>query len=315
MKISVLIPTFCRVADLDRCLQAVISQTVKPHEIIVIIREEDIETLQYIRNLNPSSIHLKIVEMNIPGVVQAMNKGLSVATGEVVAITDDDSEPFPDWLERIDNVFASNKKAGGAGGRDWIHQDGNILDGEAASVGSIQWFGRRVGNHHLGIGAAREVDFLKGVNCAYRTEPLKKIGFDNRLLGKGAQVHWELSVGLTMKRMGWKLIYDPLIGVGHYPSQRFDEDKRNEFNPIALRNAIHNETLVILDHLPSIRKLFFLIWALLIGSTSSPGLLHLLRGVLMRKGKVISAYCATLEGRYMGIIGWKRNKRMGGVEQ
>lgn len=315
MKISVLIPTFCRVDDLDRCLQAVLSQNVKPHEIIVIAREEDTETLHYIGNLNTASIPVKLVETNIPGVVQAMNKGLRVATGEVVAITDDDSEPFPDWLEQIENVFASNEKAGGVGGRDWIHQDGNILDGKAASVGSIQWFGRRIGNHHLGIGAAREVDFLKGVNCAYRTEPLKKIGFDSRLLGKGAQVHWELSVGLTLKRMGWTLIYDPLIGVGHYPSQRFDEDKRNEFNPIALRNAVHNETLVILEHLPSARKLLFLTWALLIGSKSSPGLLQLLRGLLMRKRKVISAYYATLKGRCMGIIEWTNKKRIGGVEQ
>ncbi|TFE22638.1 glycosyltransferase family 2 protein [Cohnella luojiensis] len=314
MRISVLIPTYCRVNDLTRCLEAIFSQTVKPHEIILVVREDDTETLQYIGCLTSLDV-IKVVKIDIPGVVQAMNKGLCEVSGEVVAITDDDSEPFPQWLERIENVFEMNKMAGGVGGRDWIHQGGIILDGKVASVGKIQWFGRRIGNHHLRVGSAREVDFLKGVNCAYRTDPLKKIGFDHRLLGKGAQVHWELSVGLTFKRMGWKLIYDPIIGVGHYPSQRFDEDKRNEFNPAAVRNEIHNETLIVWEHFSVVRKILFLIWASLVGSTSSPGLLQLFRGLVKGEKKIIARYYATITGRYLGIIAWKRSERIGDVKQ
>lgn len=32
----------------------------------------------------------------------------------------------------------------------------------------VQWFGRVIGNHHLGTGGVREVDILKGVNMSFR---------------------------------------------------------------------------------------------------------------------------------------------------
>ncbi|WEK54929.1 MAG: glycosyltransferase family 2 protein [Candidatus Cohnella colombiensis] len=312
MNISVLIPTYCRVNDLDRCLNGIYSQTIKPAEVIVVVREDDHETLQYMEGLIPSDINLKVALIAIPGVVQALNRGLQEVSGDVVAITDDDSEPYVHWLERLKLTFEQNPEVVGVGGRDWIHQDGSIIDQEADIVGKIQWFGRKIGNHHLGNGRAREVDFLKGVNCAYRTVPLQEIGFDQRLLGNGAQVHWELGIGLALKRKGWKLIYNPAIGVGHYPSQRFDEDQRNEFNRLAIRNAIHNETMIMLEHLPFFNRAIFICWALLIGTMSSPGLLQLFRVVMKRDAKAGTRFHAVMEGRFMGYKSWIKYQKLAG---
>lgn len=308
VRVSVLIPTYRRLNDLKRCLEAIKRQTWKPYEIIVVIRDDDSESLHYLECFRFEA-PVKIININIPGVIQAMNKGLMEVSGDIVAITDDDSEPHADWLEKIVPYFMLDDHVGGVGGRDWIFENGKFIDDEARIVGKLQWFGRMIGNHHLGAGSAREVDFLKGVNCAYRSDLLKKRGFDVRLLGKGAQVHWELSIGLAFKRMGWKLVYDPAIAVRHFPAQRFDEDKRNEFNSLALRNAIHNETLLILEHIRFFGKVSFLLWGFIIGKSHSPGILRWIILIISRKSNpFLKCYC-TLMGRLIGIHSWIKYTR------
>jgi len=95
----------------------------------------------------------------------------------------------------------------------------------------VHWFGRVIGNHHLGVGEPRET-CCKGVNMNYRRAAIANLRFDQRLWGPGAQAHNDMAFSLAVRR-GWKLIYDPRVAVDHYPAQRFDEDQRNKFNQIA----------------------------------------------------------------------------------
>ena len=74
-----------------------------------------------------------------------------------MALTDDDAEPRNDWIERIKHHF-EQPEVGGVGGRD----DQVVNPGRADRVGELQWFGRLVGNHHLGVGDARPSTFSKG---------------------------------------------------------------------------------------------------------------------------------------------------------
>lgn len=238
--------------------------------------------------------------MNIPGVVAALNAGLAAVEGDIISITDDDAAPHPDWLEKINAHFLSDSCIGGVGGRDWIHQGDKLLDDSRQIVGKLQWFGRVIGNHHLGVGEPREVDVLKGVNMSFRQQAIRQLRFDERMRGTGAQVHFEMAFTLALKRAGWKLIYDPQVAVDHYPAQRFDEDQRNNFNEIAFINLVHNETLVLLEHLPPLRRVVFLLWAILIGTRDCLGLIQWLR-FLPSQGQLASKkWLASLRGRWQG---------------
>jgi GT2 family glycosyltransferase len=191
------------------------------------------------------------------------------------------------------------------GGRDWLHYDGKADDGARKVVGRVQWFGRVIGNHHLGVGGPRSVDVLKGVNCAYRRTVLQCIGFDERMLGTGAQVHWELSLGLQLRRAGWKLIYDPAVAVDHYPAPRYGEDQRDRYE---WTNAAYNETLSLLEHVTPMRRLVFIIWAILVGTRSSPGLVQWLR-FLPREGRLAGKNLrAALTGRIQALNMWRRSR-------
>jgi len=299
MTISVLIPTYRRPLDLNRCLTALESQTRPAEQVVIVVRDTDEETRDFLAGFGPRLPGLSVVTVCAPGVLAAMTAGLAQTHGDIIALTDDDTAPYPDWLARIEAHFDADSKVGGVGGRDWQPNDAR----SRSVVGKIQWHGRVIGNHHLGVGEAREVDVLKGANCAYRAEPLKKIGFESRLRGEGAQAHWELALGMAMRQAGWKLIYDPAVALDHFIAQRFDHDTnhRGFFQASGLTNSVHNETLIMLTYLPPLRRAAFLAWALPVGTWAEPGLLQVPRLLLRREKNTWNRLHATYAGRLAAI--------------
>lgn len=266
----------------------------------MVVRDTDAETWQFLAQFNAHNLPLHTVKVTQPGVIAALNAGLAAVEGDIVSITDDDAAPHPDWLERITAHFICDRCIGGLGGRDWIHHGSKLEDESRLVVGQLQWFGRVIGNHHLGVGEPREVDILKGVNMSFRTQAIGQLRFDERMRGTGAQVHFEMAFTLTLKRAGWKIIYDPNVAVDHYPAQRFDEDQRNNFNEIAFINLVHNETLVLLEHLPFIRRIVFLFWAIFVGTCDSLGLVQWLRFLPSQRQLAGKKLLASWRGRWQG---------------
>ena len=304
MLVSVLVPTYLRHHDLARCLAALRVQRRAPDEVLVTLREEDEESRALADELASSWPALRTVPVARRGVVAAMNVALAAAAGDVLAFTDDDAEPWEDWLERIVAVLEAEPDVGGVGGRD----EQAAAPGARKTVGRLQWFGRTIGNHHLGVGPARDVDVLKGVNCAIRLPLLRAAGFDERLRGPGAQVHWELALCLAIRRAGWRLVYDPAIRVRHHVGVRHDADQlhRGRFDVAPHADAVFNETLVLAEHLPPARRAAFALWSATIGTSAEPGLLLLPR-VLVRDGRVaFQRWRSTQRARREGLRAARR---------
>jgi len=299
--VSVLVPSWRRPDALARCLRALAAQTRAPIEVVVAARADDADTKRVVDALGPSfRVPLHRAVTAAPGVIAAMNAALSECRGEIVALTDDDAEPRTDWLERLEACFADPRVAG-AGGRDWQP----LERGNRETVGRVQWFGRVVGNHHLGAGPPRDVDVLKGVNCAFRAQLLRALGFDGRLAGSGAQMFWELALCLPLRRAGWRLVYDPAIAVEHHIAPRHDDDQRHRgvFTAPPQADAVHNETLVLLEHLQGVARLSYVAWALFVGTRLEPGLAQLPRLILRSDRYAFARWRATLDGR---LRGWRR---------
>jgi cellulose synthase/poly-beta-1,6-N-acetylglucosamine synthase-like glycosyltransferase len=308
LTISVVIPSYCRPKDLARCLDALKKQKRPADEVLVVVRDTDTKTWTFVQTFNPEFLPLRTATVSVSGVVAAMNAGMDAACGDIIAFTDDDAAPHTDWLERIEAHFLSDSNIGGVGGRDWVYHGTQLQEGEREVVGQVQWFGRVIGEHHLGVGEAREVDVLKGVNMSFRRSAIGQMHFDTRMRGTGAQVHFELAFSLALKRAGWKLIYDPKVAVDHFPAQRFDEDQRHRFNDIALLNAVHNETLVLLENLPSTRRTAFAIWATFVGTRDAPGFLQWLR-FLPKEGTLAGQkLVASLRGRWQAWETWQQSE-------
>ncbi|RKP48306.1 glycosyltransferase family 2 protein [Trinickia fusca] len=288
MKLTVLIPTYRRPDDLARCLLALQRQTRQAEQVIVVARPDDEATHAALADPKVrGELVLECVMVDVPGQIAALNRGLDSAKGDVIAITDDDAAPRADWLERIAAAFAANPRLGAVGGRDWVHERGRLLDGQCRQVGRVMASGKIVGNHHLGVGEAREVDLLKGANMSYRRAAIAGIRFDERLRGKGAQVHGDMAFSMSVKRSGWKLVYDPRVAVDHYPAPRIDEDPRHEQSAVAICNAAYNLHLTLREHLPPLHRLTAWWWYALIGTRVYPGLVHAVLALASKNGGAV----------------------------
>jgi cellulose synthase/poly-beta-1,6-N-acetylglucosamine synthase-like glycosyltransferase len=299
MKLSVLVPTYRRCEDLERCLNALAQQSHIAEEILVIVRDTDHETYSFLSSFACETLSLRVIDVCQPGQVAALNAGLESAKGEIIAITDDDAAPNFDWLERIKAHFLADESVGGVGGKDWVYENSNSEPASTDSfvtVGKLQWFGRAIGNHHLGTGDAREVDILKGANMSYRRTAIHGIYFNKRLKGNGAQVHNDMDFSLSVRKKGWKIIYDPKCAVNHYPSPRFDKDQRDSFNFEAYYNASYNQTFVLINHQSKFQVAVYICWSILIGTRGCFGLLQTARFISSQRMLVFDKWFAASLG-------------------
>ena len=162
---------------------------------------------------------------------------------------------------------------------------------------------KTIGNHHLGVGPARPVQILKGVNMSYRKSALGDLRPDVRLRGKGAQVGNDMQLSLQLAAKGFTLIYDPAVLVDHFPGMRPIEEDRAYFNPGSHYDEIYNKTLILLGYLktqPSgwLRQMVFVLSMALMGTRKAPGLLMLAVDLV----DAISEWMGTLSDKSRGLL-------------
>jgi cellulose synthase/poly-beta-1,6-N-acetylglucosamine synthase-like glycosyltransferase len=244
--------------------------------------------------------------------VAALNAGFDRAGGDVVAITDDDTEPLPDWLSRIEAHFAAEPKLGALGGRDLVVGTDAAGEGDTGLVvGSVLWFGRVTGNHHLAAGPARHVDIVKGANMAVRGAAIEHKRIDTALRGTGAEHHWEIDLSLAIESAGWALVYDPAVAVLHHEAERFGGQREEQMSEGERFDAVHNQTLALLKNLRGRRRFVATAYGLLVGTRADPGpalaLELLLRGDLPRR-QVGSRLRTATAARRAALREWRRSR-------
>jgi GT2 family glycosyltransferase len=302
LSVSVVVPTYRRVERLAACLEGLRLQTRPADDVVVVVQVADAPSAAFVQGLGKEWPELRTAGVEQPGLVAALNRGLDAAQGSIVAFLDDDAVPHADWVERIVRTFEQDERIAAVGGRDVVVENGQVLTqdrrrGAPPTVGRIQWFGRMLGNHHIGDGAPRDVDVLKGVNMSFRRSTVARLGFDERLLGAGSQVHSELSICLPLRRRGLRVVYDPAIAVAHYPAPRPHGDHRRFREREAVAAAAHNEALQILDHFGPAQRVVFATWGFAVGSTDSPGLAVLARDAVSARPGAWPRFLAAQQGR------------------
>jgi GT2 family glycosyltransferase len=273
--VAVLVPTWRRPRDLARCLDALRAQERAPDRVLVVRRPEDEETRAALSERDDP--RLEEVLVHEPGQVAALNAGLAEVREDVVAITDDDTVAWRDWIRRIAEHFDRDPELGAIGGRDWVYQNGELLEGSADAIGKVAWYGRFIPFHHLGRGSARQVDFLKGANMSYRRKALGSLTFDTTLRGSGAEYYNDTALSLAIKRRGWRVVYDPAVAIDHHEGPRVESQGRittgvrSQADRAVAATMAFNETYVALRYLPIARAISHLCFAVALGTTNAPG--------------------------------------------
>ena len=311
MRISVLVPSYRRPDLLLNCLRALENQSRQPDEVVVVLRDTDSDSRKsFDLFCARTRLPLKLVLVNRPGQMAALNAGMERVLGEVVCITDDDAEPLYDWISRIESRFIRQAALGGLGGRDHVHFGGVAAPTRRVDVvGKIQWFGRTIGNHAQESVGAREVDCLKGCNMAFRTDlPLR---FDERLRGDAYQN--EVGICLAVKAAGRKLMYDPEIRVNHFMGARQYGTERAGLSAERLSNNSHNHLLVRMEHMPVWQRLIYLAYTFTVGDQETPGLIKSIQLARGRPRESLEILTPSISGKLNGISTWWRSRRPGAL--
>jgi cellulose synthase/poly-beta-1,6-N-acetylglucosamine synthase-like glycosyltransferase len=303
MKHTVAIPTYCRPDVLRNALEGLIRQERPIDQVIVVVRKNDFASREVAEEYR-AKLPLQLGQVETSGMVAPVNLALDMATGDIVSLIDDDAVPLPDWAQKLIEVFESDSSLAGLGGRDHIFDDGKWLDGNRQlQVGLVSWCGRTIGNHHLGIGARRDVDCLKGVNMSFRRSALGPLRMDTRLRGSGAQWCCDMRLCLQLRAQGKRLAYDPSIMVDHLVAARHDEDQRGVFNALAFENQNHNLTLTLLEYLHWPGRILLLLYSLFFGLRG--GYCGLLKGLLLWPIRGNVALVRMRAGTRGVLAGWR----------
>ncbi len=107
MKVSIITATYNSAATLEDTIKSVLQQTYSNIEYIIIDGASKDNTLDIIKQYEPQfGERLKWLSENDSGIYDAMNKGIKMATGEIVGILNsDDYFTSPDVIERMASAF------------------------------------------------------------------------------------------------------------------------------------------------------------------------------------------------------------------
>lgn len=101
-RIAVVIPTYERPEPLGRCLAALAAQTLPREEFqVVVVDDGSAYDPESVVGSFREDLRLDLLRQDHRGPGAARNRGVEAAEAGLIAFTDDDCEPRPDWLEAM----------------------------------------------------------------------------------------------------------------------------------------------------------------------------------------------------------------------
>jgi len=212
MDISLIISTRDRCQQLVRCLQSIRDITFeRSWELIVVDNGSIDDTASLVRRFFASAgvSGVYVFEPEL-GKSNALNTAIGIAQGQILAFTDDDCYPAPDFLGRVWSAF-DDPAVGYITGLIMLHDPSDYPVTINESTTPLTFPAR----------SFVTAGTIQGANMAFRRAVLAALGgFDPRL-GPGTQlVSEDLDAAGRASAMGWKGRYCPEVIVRHHHGRK-----------------------------------------------------------------------------------------------
>jgi GT2 family glycosyltransferase len=209
LQVAAVVPTLGRRDALARCLDALLEGTVRPAEIVVVDQSGGSDIAALLDERRTVSTRLSRVVHAAAGLSAARNAGAGAANGDMIAFTDDDCVPAPNWVEELVAAAAADSR--------FAAVTGPMLplpasDAEMVAVASRTSTVRRVFSRR-----ALPWEIGTGGNTAVRREWFERVnGYDERLgAGTARQAGEDLDLFRRLLGAGGWIVYEPAAVCRH----------------------------------------------------------------------------------------------------
>lgn len=211
-KISVVISTRNRCESLARCLDAIAKMDAPVEwELVIVDNGSSDDTPAVVERFATTfQKHLIYVFQPIKGLSNARNAGCAVATGEILAFTDDDCYVDDDYLVALLHMF-ENHQVGYGTGRIMLYDSSDFR----VTINESTQHKEFLPGKYIAPGE------IKGANMAFRRSVLVQISGFDPLFGSGALFPSEdCDAAARASLSGSKGVYDPRLCVFHHHGRK-----------------------------------------------------------------------------------------------
>lgn len=208
--VSVIVPVYNDPTGISRCLDALRSQTYSndQFEVLVVDNGSTDDTREAIQEFDVKLL----IEDEVQGSYAARNRGIENAAGSVLAFTDADCTPDPNWIE--------------AGVETLQAEDADLVGGRVVFEFSEQKTAAERFDASVNMRNDKSVrdGVAKTANVFVRRTVVDDVGLFPSHLPSGGDVHWTQ----TATDSGYRLVYGEQAIV-HHPSRGLAELLRKQY--------------------------------------------------------------------------------------
>jgi lipopolysaccharide/colanic/teichoic acid biosynthesis glycosyltransferase/GT2 family glycosyltransferase len=199
-KYSIIVPVYNSQNTIGQCLDGLICQTIKrdAYEILLVDDGSTDDTARIVENYP----EIRYLPVKHGGPAAARNAGSYAARGEILAFTDSDCIPAPDWLEKLTAPFENPKVVGVKGA--YRSQQKSIM----ARFVQLEYEYK-----YRRMAEQPSIDFIDTYSAAYQRDIFLKNGGFEISFSTPSVEDQELSFRLASK--GYLLVFEPEAIVFH----------------------------------------------------------------------------------------------------
>jgi len=210
--VSVIVPVYNDAKQLRRCLRGLEAQTYPSdqYEVIVVDNASD----ESIEPLVAHFAHAKAEFERRKGSYAARNKGIEAADGEVLAFTDSDCIPAPQWIEAGVSRLIQDADIGAVGGRITM----SFKEGQPTPVELVDAM----------ISLNQEKNCSQGyavtANVFTRRRVIEEVGTFDARLKSGGDVEWTRRISAA----GYDVVFGEDAAVEHPARHRYQDLRKKK---------------------------------------------------------------------------------------
>lgn len=255
LKFSVITPSFCQGRFIERTIKSVLAQKNNDIEYIVCDGGSNDETIEILKKYNHK---LRWISEEDQGQADAVNKGISMTNGDIIAWINSDDIYYPGAFDKVQKIFESHPEIEVIyGDADLINEFDEVIYSYPIEFWNYQrlmevcyicqpavFFRRtlidRFGNLEDSLNYCMDYElwlrYGEYVDFHYIPEKLagSRMYSTNKTLGQKLQLHYEVTQMLKQK---FGKVHDNWI-VGYAFTKAEDVTKLNKFDDVEVRKII-----------------------------------------------------------------------------